>query len=307
MAITLTAAPETASISIDEFMDFAGRELDPDDEASICSEASVRQFSLLLNNRSLVAAALNDELRRMPRPLSNDYTATHLILASTASFVVRANFWTPPHIDPEAFVFANYFNRYQQPHNHRFGFLTGGYSGSGYETEIYEYDAAESDALPGDKARMTLLEQTSLPKGKVMFYRAIRDAHFQKVPQEPSVSLNLLCVTKRGLERPTLSFDFDQRVVTDSDILGPSSRDSVFKLAEHVGDERVADTLEAIAQTHPHPIMRANAYTTLVRLRPDERENIVRQGAADGHPYVTELAKKGFGDKVAQSWGAISA
>jgi hypothetical protein len=306
MAITLSAPATDGAISLDEYMEFVNRELDPDDESSICSDASVKQFSLLLNNRSLVASALNAELRRMPRPLSSDYTATHLILAQSESFAVRANFWTPPQIDPEAFLFANYFNRYRQPHNHRFGFLTGGYSGSGYETAIYEYDAIESDALPGDRARLTLLEHTSLPKGKVMFYRAIRDAHFQKVPQEASVSLNLLAVTKRGLERPTLSFDFERSVVTDSDILGPSSRDSIFRLAEHVGDERVADTLESISQTHPHPIMRANAFATLVRLQPGERDAIVRRGVADGHPYVCELAKNGFSEKVAQSWGAVS-
>lgn len=306
MAITLNAVPTTEVISLEEYLEYTEAELDAEDDASVCSDASVRMFSRLLNHPTLVTDALNGELRRMPRTLGADYTATHLILAYNASFVVRANFWTPPDGDPEAFLFANYFNRYQQPHNHRFSFLTGGYSGSGYETTIYHYEAAEREALPGDKARLTFLEETSLPEGKIMFYEAVKDAHFQRVPREPSASINLLSIAKQGHTRPTISFDFERGVVTDTDVAGGSSRDVLFRLAEHVGDDRTADLIEAIAHTHAHPIMRAHSYRTLTRLRPTDRAAILRRAASDGHPYVAELARSAFGEEVAESWGAIS-
>lgn len=296
MALTLYP-PETRqeSITVDEYMDFVARELDAEDDDSLSAPQSVAQFSRLLANPGIVTAALNRELARLPRSLdlAGDFSGTSVLLGRTPSFLLRANFWTPPSHSEEAYTFETYFNQYQMPHNHRFSFLTGGYYGGGYETIIYRYEGDEG-YLPGDPVALTFSQVTQLPKGKLMFYYAVRDVHAQRVPLDPSISLNLVAISRKALERPTVLFDLEKKIVTSIALPQGRNYEIPFLLAEQVGDARTVDALEEIAVTHPHPMVRGYAFRAISRMCPNDAHVVVQAALKDRHPYVREMAACGF-------------
>lgn len=296
MALTLYP-PETPqeAITVDDYMDFVARELDAEDDDSLYAPQSVAQFSRLLANPGIVTAALNRELARLPRSLdlAGDFSGTSVLLGRAPSFLLRANFWTPPSHSEEAYAFETYFNQYQMPHNHRFSFLTGGYYGGGYETIIYQYEGDEG-YLPGDPVALTFSQVTQLPKGKLMFYYAVRDVHAQRIPLDPSISLNLVAISKKALERPTVLFDLEKKIVTSIALPQGRNYEIPFLLAEQVGDARTVDALEEIAVTHPHPMVRGYAFRAISRMCPNDAQVVVQAALKDRHPYVRDMAACGF-------------
>ena len=148
MALTLETDTH-AAITLEEYVDYVSREVDPDDEASII--ASAHMLRALANNRRVIGDYLTAELQSWKtfQP-TNSYTAQTLMLAQRGRFAVRANIWEPPGSSPELRAHQKALYYYQVPHDHNFSFLTVGYVGPGYETLIYERDPDAIVGVPGE-------------------------------------------------------------------------------------------------------------------------------------------------------------
>lgn len=291
MALTLAAQTDEI-ISLEEYVDYVSREVDVEDEDSVL--ASAPKLRALANNRLFVAQHLTEELRSWRAfQATNTYTAPTLMLAKTALFAVRANVWEPPGGTPEAREHQKALYYYQVPHDHNFSFLTIGYFGPGYETAIYERDPDALVGVPGERVDMRFLERTTLPEGKMMYYRASRDIHSQDHPQALSLSINLLLSQPRLQHQDQFLFDLDAGVISEvAGNSGTSSRVLPCRLACHFSDDGTADALADIAEKHPTPRVRATAFESLAALSGGSARQVWRRGESDGHPLVRLRARQ---------------
>jgi hypothetical protein len=291
MALTLDI--ETAqAITLEEYVEHVLREVDPDDEASVL--ASAPMLRALANNRRVVGDFLTAELRswRDFQP-ANSYTAQTLMLARMGRFGVRANIWEPASPSADLREHQNALYQYQVPHDHNFSFLTVGYSGPGYETLIYERDPDAVVGVPGEKVPLRFLERTTLPQGKVMYYRASRDIHSQAYPEALSLSINLLVGQAASQRRDQYFFDLEAGTVADVADGGGAANSRVVpcRLARYVGDHRTAEALAPIADSHPTPRIRVTALESLASLVPDSARQIWQRAERDDHPLVRLRAR----------------
>ncbi len=129
----------------------------------------------LANNRTFLADYLIDELVR-PKEASAGILNTSIKLFSGPRVIIRANFWYPLDEFPRSMVgYASQF-AYLSPHDHTFDFLTVGYLGPGYLTSIFERPVEPRYLSPGQSVPLAHLEDTSLPKGKMMIYLNSRES-----------------------------------------------------------------------------------------------------------------------------------
>jgi hypothetical protein len=254
VALTLDAAP-TGAIGLEEYLDFVEREVDLDDLDSIAASAPV--FAALLENRRLIAAVIDEDLRSWrDYQRGNGYVGQTLLLARRPRFFVRANIWTPPPRSSQTIRKVSP-PQYLIPHDHNFSFMTGGYFGSGYATTIYEHEAQRPLAR-GERAELRFLERTTLPRGKIMLYRAGKDVHAQEHPAEFSISINLI-VPGEASRRPQHLFDLERGIVTGHIANERGRYLAVCELAKRVGAPTTIALLGDLAEAAPHPHLRAAA------------------------------------------------
>lgn len=291
MALTLTSDIQE-SVTLDEYIDYVAREVDVNDEASVIASAPMLQA--LANNRHFVAECLTDEIRSWQAfQLTNKYSAPTLVLANRGRFGIRANMWEPPAPTPELREYQKALYYYDIPHDHNFSFLTVGYVGPGYKTVIYERDPHAVIGIPGQKIELRFLEHTTLPQGKVMYYRASRDIHRQAPPEAFSLSLNLLVSDPIPHRQDQYFFDLENGTVLDVGNAGSTaSRVLACRLARYVGDGRTAEALELVAAVHPTPRVRATALESLAALAGSSARDVWRRGEADAHPLVQLVARQ---------------
>jgi hypothetical protein len=291
MALTLDVDTREA-IGLEEYVEYVSREVDADDEASIL--ASAHMLRALANNRRVVGDYLTAELRswRDFQP-TNSYTAQTLMLARMGRFGVRANIWEPAAASSDLRAHQKALYQYQVPHDHNFSFLTVGYSGPGYETLIYERDPEAVVGVPGEKVPLRFLERTTLPQGKVMYYRASRDIHSQEYPEALSLSINLLIGQAASQRKDQYFFDLEAGTVADVADGGGAANSRVIpcRLARYVGDHRTAEALEPIAENHPTPRIRVTALESLATLVADSARTIWHRAESDAHPLVRLRAR----------------
>src|SRR4051794_7928095 len=292
MAFTLSA-DSSESISLREFVDHVSAHVDVRDTDQLLEAADL--LRALGNNPSLLADELNAELRTSLNSDScytaDGYSAQTLLLARGPGFVVRANIWLPPAATAAERDSQRRLNSYQLPHDHDFSFLTVGYWGSGYATSIWEYDPNSVVGLPREHVDLTFLEDTTLPRGKVMFYRASRDVHSQEYPEELSVSLNLLVLPEEG---PSAQYMFDpaEGVITGIVPNAAQNRVSLCWLAQHLGNGETADRLDALARAHPEPHLRWAAYRSLLALERSAAEDVLAPALVDDDAFVRTRARE---------------
>jgi hypothetical protein len=285
MALTIDAANKDA-LSIEEFVDFVGRSIDVRDFDSLCSCAPA--FKALINNRSLISDLIERELRSWRDFQSgNSYVGTTLILARTPEFFIRANVWLPD--TPRSRTHGDSVI-YGLTHDHNFTFMTGGYLGSGYTTEIFERDSEES-ALPGQRVKLDFLERTTLPAGKIMVYRALRDVHRQSRPEELSVSINLVVPTHTRT-RPQYFFDLERCEVLRSEYPEHGRALALFRLAACAGDTRTFELLGDIATGAADAQVRARAYEALCDCAPEVAADLYGRMSADDNPHVRTAVER---------------
>lgn len=286
MTYTIETA-EKQSIDIDDYVDYIASSVDITDSDSVLASAGA--LRALANNRSFLTRRVNEELADWTTfQQQNRYTAQILTLAVRDGFLVRANIWAPPTGGRE---WEQDLLSYEVPHDHNFSFLTVGYLGSGYRTKIWEYDPGRVTGYPGERVDLTFLEHTSLPVGKVMYYRASRDVHSQEHPSELSVSLNLMLNGPEAMWGSQYFFDTEASTITSFTQNPTGRRVMLCDLAGWVGDGRTVNLLENLAGQHPAPRIRWSAYSALLTLENDDQQDILAVAMTDEHRYVRARAR----------------
>ena len=293
MAVTIPTSTDKV-ISLEELVAHVRRHCDPDDDASLC--AAGEMLRALANNRTFMAERLTQELLawREPQHLRN-FTSQALTLESFGRFMVRANIWEPAvaGASRDTKAWHDDLFLYELAHDHNFKFVTVGYHGSGYATKIYEVEPEAVTGRVGEHVTLEHLETTTLPVGKVMFYRENRDVHAQLPPADLSVSLNLL-VSNHVADFVDQHF-FDLRTSTLSACPTTNSngvRSLVCRLAQHVGDGRTVDALDEVSRTHPAHRVRVAALEALAGREPGAGDAVWERALEDRHVYVRDRARE---------------
>jgi hypothetical protein len=290
MAITLKAYSKK-SISLEEYIDSISNinVLDFDQVAE-----SAEKLLQLSNNKQFLVEKLNQELMTLNAfQAENSYSSQTLMLGGGKQFAVRANMWLPreeenanPNDDWESKLYS-----YALAHDHNFSFLTVGYWGSGYRTSIYEYDPEKIVGYAGEKVDLKLIEETSLPEGKIMYYRAFRDIHVQEEPDEFSVSLNLLIVSPELNVRNQYYFDLNESTIKSFVQTTSRNRLIINNLAKIIHDNTTLTLLEELSLKHINPNVRFGAFENLAYLLKDESGHLWKKAMADKSPFVQHMAR----------------
>jgi hypothetical protein len=276
------------NISLEEYLDAVSRTLDVNDEDSILATAPL--LAALANNRDFLVDRFNKELLGWQNfQPANGYSSQTLMLGAGPRFAVRANMWVPIDVDRTMWDWESKLYAYSRPHDHNFSFLTVGYLGPGYRTQIFEYEPTSIAGVAGEDVDLQFLEDTELPEGKIMFYRASRDIHSQEPPPAFSMSLNLMVVSAGLGARDQYWFDLDKGKVTGYVQTPATSQLMMCQLAQWFPDDSTADALDQVAASAPSARVRAAAYGSLAVLRPDSAESLSKRAAADPDPLVQAL------------------
>jgi hypothetical protein len=290
MALTLDVQTDE-TLGLGDFVERLRTGLDVHDEASLATFA--RPLKMLANNRRFLVDWLNSELADAAGfQRDNPYIAQSLVLARGEGFLVRALAWDAPRGPEEAQQLQRTLFDYQVPHDHNFSLMTVGYLGSGYRTTIYEYDRTPDKADVGAKVALRFLEETSLPAGKVMLYRACRDVHIQAPPTEFSLSVNVMLLPAEVRRVDQYLFDAPTGTIVGFGSSDFARREALCRIACHVADSTTVGHLEAIAARHPAARTRLSAYEAWATIQPQEAARIWSRARADDHPPLRELAER---------------
>jgi len=284
MALTIESRT-TASISLDEYLDFCAAQPDlQDPERAI---ATADQLKALANNKQFLADYFNREMKDIGWfQEHNDFKPSTFLLHRGKGYTVRAVVWLPADEVESPEIFS-----YYETHDHNFDFLTCGYHGPGYRTTIYRYEHERVVGHPGEKVDLEFLEDTTLPEGKLMYYRASQDVHTQLPPEALSISLNLILPRRRRPPAAQYEFDMDSRTVL-ARFGDMQMRRLIFSTVKHIGDENSLDILATIARRHADHGTRALAWETLIARKPEEAEVCQRAAMNDPNPYVKESVRR---------------
>lgn len=291
MAYTLDAEV-TGNIGIEEYLDYVDRAIDLNDEDSILESAEM--LKALSNNTEFIAEKFNEELLRWSDfQHGNGYSSQTLMLGQGTKFAVRANMWVPTGVDRDIWDWESHLYAYSRPHDHNFSFMTVGYFGPGYETQIYEYDPTSITGTAGEPVDLEFLEDTTLPTGKVMYYRASRDIHVQAPPSAFSMSLNLMIVSADFGARDQYWFDLEEGRVTGHVQTPAASQLMMCHLARWFASDSTLDTLDQLTERAVNPRVRLAALDSFAALRPDNVEQLARRAENDPSPLVQLFGQDG--------------
>lgn len=265
MAYTLECSRPTP-ISLREFRERT-HTLSFETPEQVCEAAEA--FACLNANKGLLVAFINERLKQWRAgKMDTGYTGQIFLLADYGNYYIRANIWLP--LDYETLPAASSSDQffYELPHDHNFTFLTAGHFGGGYRTKIYEYDGAARAV--GAKIDPTFLEDTSLPEGKLMVYRASRDVHVQHPPKAFSVSLNIMTRNAHEFARRQCIFDRECETLLRHATSGVDPvKSAFFRTAALVGDTRTESLLEDLARSSDTPMTRVAAAALDLRRNPE--------------------------------------
>jgi hypothetical protein len=264
--------------------------MDPQEESSVIAMAP--WLRKLANNKSIVINHVNDYLHEIvTTEMSGGYSSQSLVLKNIKAGYVRANIWEKSRSYGGDTSWEDALYTYNFPHNHNFQLLTAGFWGPGYGTEIYELDVDRVIGFPGEEVGLELLERTTLPEGKVMYYRRSLDVHTQLPPEAFSISINLMPADR--LIAVTEQYDFDTAHRRIRDIVGGQveAQVSLLSIARHIGDEQTLTLFADIAANNPNHRTRLAAYRCAAELSATDGSHFWRQAADDKHPLVSHHAR----------------
>jgi len=280
-------------ISLEEFVCSISENIDVNDADSL--QESARYLHALSLNTHLFDDVITDAIERNAsigglQESFNAYTDATFLLdgCPNQSFYVRANVWKKPKEIAGRLDFQNEKYSYEAAHDHNFDFVTVGYFGPGYRTRIYEYDHSKITGQVGELVDITLLEETTLPTGKVMMYRKSVDIHTQMPPTDTSISVNLMVPPPWEDYKEQYYFDVENGAVGGF-VMGPVNYQvSVLSLAADIGDESMLDPLIAIATGSACARTRASAIDTVLKIAPNMRDMMLSRCGTDPHPLVAK-------------------
>ena len=289
MALTIKCDSDE-SIEFADYLTYVGKNVNPDDLDSIADSAEL--LKKLSNNLTFVTEMFNSQLKFLPKNLLAFYSSQSAILGVEGDASVRLNIWPLLSEDPRRKKIECERYSYHDAHDHNFTFMTVGYYGPGYSTKLYEYDPKDVIGHIGEPVDISFLEETTLPKGKVMLYRPSKDIHTQIPPTEFSLSLNLMFNQK---EMTALThqyyFDIDKSCISGYVESFSSKRVSCIEMLKLVGNENSVDILWDIVNKHPCNRTRLSAIDTISHLKPQEFEAIWNVAIKDSDPLVNMIAK----------------
>jgi hypothetical protein len=287
MAITIDIPNTLKEISFDEYRERIGQQHALTDPDSIMATAPL--LKALAADKFLLVRHINEHLSDpASSDRNNNYSALSFIIGRGNGFTVRANLW-PRHSSYTADnLSTKVSHNFDIPHNHNFELLTVGFAGVGYETIIHEVDETRIVGFPGEKVDLRFLEQTTLPEGKVMFYRRFKDVHIQLPPKELSISLNLLVRDDAGVSGSQYTFDFEKKTIIGELSGRVSDHNMMFEFAKHLGDENTGNHLIAIAEKHDNPLARLAAFDAAAQLI--ESSKVWRVALADKDAKIRRKA-----------------
>jgi len=291
MATTIPSF-DTAAISLREYLSLISKSVDLRDRDQVLESA--RYLKQLANNKQFLIEKFNHELLHWNdfQP-ANAYSSQTLTLGGGDGFLVRANMWAPLSEDDSLWELESKLFTYSQPHDHNFSFLTVGYWGSGYNTSIYECDPNDMIGYQGEEIDLQFLETTSLPEGKLMYYRASRDIHSQEPPEEFSISINLLLLSPEISLNNQHWFDLEHHSITGYVQQIPSAgRMMLCNTAKYIGNSTTANILEQLSKKHIFPRLRAAAFESLAHLEPNSAPEVWNTALNDKSNYVKHHAEK---------------
>jgi hypothetical protein len=289
MAISLTPQVR-GTVRLDELISFCKENVRYEDEDSILAASDL--LAALANDRSLLVDAVNSELYRRIEANGNASISTHaLILYADHVFKIRANIWKKPVERAGTFAHDNSIYSYDFAHNHNFQLLTVGYLGAGYWTELLECDPDSITGYVGEKVELRYLERTSLPRGRVMLYRTLKDVHTQLPPDEFSVSLNLMVADPTGYVADQYNFDVKQSTIARLISAPFGTHVSALTFAATLGDPRNLDAALALATKGKHWRVRLAAFECSAWLANGQSSSIWEEALRDAHPRVREAAR----------------
>lgn len=294
MAFSLYPAVQGV-VSVEDFVSYCRGNVRYGDYDSILGAADM--LSALGNDRGLLVRAINETLLERDDYFNDNMgvSSQSIILHSDPVFKIRANVWKKPVPRAGSVVHDSNLYSYNYAHNHNFELLTVGYLGSGYWTEIHECRPEQIQGYIGEQVELTYLEKTSLPRGKVMLFRACEDVHTQLPCEELSISLNLLVVPPHGQLADQYSFDVAQSKISGV-ITSPNvGCMSLLTFAALLGATEAYDSIERIAFGSRHWRVRNAALEVATLLAPSERNVLWRRAEQDADPAIRRSARNWLG------------
>jgi hypothetical protein len=279
-------------IEIDDFVEYVESEVDLDEDDSLVGAATMLQA--LANNKKALVEIFNHDLLKYDINASVSYSQSSSVLAvgRYKNFIVRANMWPPDKAGTMRAVEDTLFS-YELPHNHNFSFLTANYFGPGYVTDIWECTDFETiRGICGENISLRFIERTRLEPGKQMFFRRQRDIHIQHPPEEFSVSVNLLPISRQNCIIDQFEFD-----IKNSRISGfpngslCSKRVFLMEVAGKIGDQNTADILLKISKNHPCHRTRGAALSSALNIIPPSALMLDKNIKDDNSPIIQEILR----------------
>lgn len=289
MAITINNPEITQSISFQDFLEYTKKTIKKDDNDSLLDCA--KHLKMLSNNPNFISDLINEQLKdTVEFQRTNAYGIQSTLLHANPLFYVRINAWPAISDHKDVSIWQKDLYNHVRAHDHNFSFITVGCHGNGYKTDIWEYDYDKVTGYIGEKVDLKFLEHTSLPKGKVMYYRSSKDIHVQIPPEDYSISLNIM---KRGnsvLEKEQYHFDLQKKEITSIAPGFGTGRFFIIDLAKKVANAKTEELLEQLALTHEAPHIRAKSYEALNEI--NAQDYFLQKALDDKSPIVKQYAEK---------------
>lgn len=279
MATTVNCSCD-GPIELDEYVQWVDENVDVQDQSSLLESAS--KLLMLSKNRYLLTRIVDTSLKSMNdlgAQAGNQYSDSTFLLVGNyrqkrKDFFLRMNVWREPRMRGGTVEYEKRLYSYGLPHDHNFDFLTVGYYGPGYRTRIYEYDASKVMGYIPERIDLHFLEETTLPVGKLMFYRNGVDVHEQAPPESLSISLNLIVQTPQNISRQQYYFDIEGQAISQYGDGAIGRHLALIELAGDIGNADTAEVLEYIGKNYPDPRERAAALKAFYKLAPGESERV---------------------------------
>ncbi|WP_267397246.1 MULTISPECIES: hypothetical protein [unclassified Sphingomonas] len=270
--VSIQDAVVNDALTLAEFIEHVETKVDVDDYDSVVENAWA--LRALANDRDFVLRGYHEELKRhWQAEAANVQSSQTTRLGAGKGFYVRSNVWLPIAEGAHA-AFERQLYSYDLAHDHNFDFVTVGYFGSGYDTDLYSYDYDAVDGFVGEHVDLEDHGTHKLHPGRVMVYRGGRDIHVQRTPPDVSVSLNLLCTSRRMHKTQQYLFDVTNRTIVNGAGDLCSMRMFVLEILRHVNDQNTIDVLSNFAEKHPSDRSRAYALNVLRDLDADEADRL---------------------------------
>ena len=275
------------SISLSEFVEYAARNTDFADQDS--QLALGEQLTMLGNNRSFLTDFFGEFVEKNLHAAHVEGTISQaFLLALGTNFYLRGAFWLP---DSELRGNESVLYAYHQAHDHNFDFLSYAYCGSGYTTDLYEYDYASTVGYVGERVKLRPLGKHHHRTGDVLFYRCNQDIHFQRPPETPSITINVIpLVNQHGLKDQYFfdiaAGDSEEGTIYRHAESNIESRRTLFDIVKHFRSPKISRVLAEFAESYDCQRSRFQALRALQMSDPSTHKDVCERLAGDSSALV---------------------